>query len=256
MNRPVSDQPARSWPASGVGSTEWYVGHLRADAERMARAYEHGPIDAPVAACPGWDATALVDHLSYIHRWADLAFRNSRAPAEGEVPVLADGAGVAERADWLRTGAEALADDFGAGDPLGPTWHVFPIERTNWVWIRRQAIETTLHRWDAEMAMLGASSLDPALAREGVAEYIEVAVPRIAQRSNVTLPDSTLCLDCVDGDIGAPQLLLGPGSEATATLRGTSESLLLLLMNRAGRDRVEVAGDAAVPDAWLSIPGW
>ena len=229
-----------------------YVGHLRADADRMAAAYSGGPVDAPVDACPGWDVTALVEHMAYIHRWADFAVRNAVAAGPGDV---AHPGPDADLAVWLRAGAATLADDLAAVDPDAPTWHPFPVERVAWVWARRQAHETAMHRWDAETATTGSSSLDPGLAADGITEYIELAVPRIAQREHVELPGATIRIDCRDVD-GADHVL-GPADQpVVATLRATAEQALLVLMGRAPRSELEIEGDVEVADAWLSIPGW
>ena len=78
-----------------------------------------------------------------------------------------------------------LADDLAAADPGDDTWHVFPVEQKMWVWARRQAQETAMHRWDAEMATHGTSSLDRVLAAEGVQEYFELGLPRVLSREGV-----------------------------------------------------------------------
>jgi len=218
----------------------------------MAAAYRTGPVDAPVAACPGWDVTALVQHMAYIHRWADFAVRNAAPAGPGDVAEADSGA---DLADWLRTGAATLADDLAAVDPDAPTWHPFPVERTAWIWARRQAHETSMHRWDAEMATIGSSSLDPRLAADGITEYIELAVPRIAQREHVELPTVTVRIDCTD--VADGDHLLGPVDQpVAATLRATADRALLVLMGRAPGSDFEVEGDAGAASAWLSIPGW
>ncbi len=238
-------------------STATYVGHLRADADRMAAAYSSGPVDAPVAACPGWDLTALVEHMAYIHRWADFAVRNAVAAGPGDIAHPGSGADLAA---WLRSGAATLADDLAAVDPDAPTWHPFPVERTAWVWARRQAHETAMHRWDAETATTGSSTLDPRLAADGITEYIELAVPRIAQREHVELPGATVRIDCSDVDGG--DHVLGPADQpVVATLRATAEQALLVLMGRAPRSalrdrRRRRGGRRLAVDPGLVTTGW
>ena len=62
-----------------------------------------GPVDAPVAACPGWDVRPLVEHMAYIHRWADFAVRNAVAAGPGDV---AHPGPDADLAAWLRAGGD------------------------------------------------------------------------------------------------------------------------------------------------------
>ena len=103
-----------------------YVGHLRADADRMAAAYAAGPVDAPVAACPGWDVRRSSS------TWpTSIAGPTSRSatpspPDRATSPIRAP---MRDLAVWLRAGAATLADDLAAVDPDAPTWHLFPVER-------------------------------------------------------------------------------------------------------------------------------
>jgi uncharacterized protein (TIGR03083 family) len=242
-----------------------HIAAIRADTERMAVAYVAGPTDAPVAACPGWSVRDLVEHMAYIHRWADFAVCNGRAPGAGDV-ARPDAGEEHELAAWLRAGGHRLADDLEAADPGADTWHVFPAERKLWVWARRQAQETAMHRWDAETATFGRSSLDPALAADGVEEYLELGLPRVLVRDDVRPPESTLQLRATD--VAADWMITSRGGVcrvvagrhgddvADAALLGTAESLLLVLMGRAERPAVQIVGDASVADDWLSLPGW
>jgi uncharacterized protein (TIGR03083 family) len=247
-----------------------YVDHLRSDTERLARAYELGPATAAVAACPGWDVAALVTHVAYIHRWATAAATNAAAPERGAVDTPSDGDDLAA---WLRAGGARLGDVLYAADPDAPTWHPFPVPQQMWVWERRQALETAVHRWDAEVATTGSSSLDPGLASAGIQEYFDLGLPRVLQRG--PLPDGTdvagssLHVRCTDttgewlvtasaDPSGTVSVRTDPEvrDDGDATVRGTAETLLLVLMGRAGRDRIDTGGDETVVDAWLGLPGW
>jgi uncharacterized protein (TIGR03083 family) len=250
-----------------------HIAYLRADAERMASAFEVGPADAHVDACPGWDVRALVEHMAFIHRWADFAVRNARAPGAGEIPASSDGHDLAA---YLREGAARLADDLDEVDPDAPTWHVFPVERTMRVWARRQAQETGMHRWDAEHATTGSSSFDPAFAGDGIDEYFHLGLPRVLQREGVSPPRVALdiaCTDLADGwtvaadDEGYRVVRHSSGNSAdnaagdahrpgVGAFVGTAENLLLVLMGRADRSAVTITGDMSAADAWLSLPGW
>src|SRR3712207_7465665 len=50
-----------------------------------------------------------------------------------------------------------------AADPAAPTWS-FTTDRTAGFWVRRQALETAVHRWDAQHAAGEPERIDPALA--------------------------------------------------------------------------------------------
>lgn len=237
------------------------------DATRLIRCTLHGDLGATVTACPDWDLRALLLHTGTIHRWATEAIRTSARPSQTEVERPGADASGAEIAGWLETGVEALLDALAAADPLGPTWHPFPFDQVNWFWARRQAQETSIHRWDAEMTTDGSSSIDPASAADGIDEYFEAGLPRILQREAVPPPAMSLHVHCTDQDLdpGMGEWTAwsdedGYHMEAThrkgdAALRGSAEHLLLVLMGRADIERVDVVGDPAAASAWLGLPG-
>jgi uncharacterized protein (TIGR03083 family) len=239
-----------------------YVGHLRADAARLAELLEAGPLDAPVAACPGWDLRALGGHLGWVHRWATAAAVNARAPERGEVDRAP--ADDAQLAGWLRDGAERLAGVLESLDPAAPTWHIFPAPQVAGLWPRRQAHETVVHRWDGEQAVGKATPIDPVLASDGIDEYFAVMLPRRLQRDDAPpLPSGSLHVHCTDTP-GEWLVRAADGALAVerahakgdAALRGTAEALLLQLWGRPQpEDAAEVIGDAAVASEWLALGG-
>ncbi|MHB1138982.1 MAG: maleylpyruvate isomerase N-terminal domain-containing protein, partial [Microthrixaceae bacterium] len=150
---------------------------VRAEADRFAVAVERGPLDAPVPACPRWDLEGLTLHLGRVHRWARLAAATGTNPDPDRVPGPPEPGedGVRDRvrlADWVRAGADELADTLATLDPDAPTWHPFPVPQVAGLWPRRQAQETLVHRWDAEAAVGDPGALDATLAADGVDEYL------------------------------------------------------------------------------------
>ncbi len=244
--------------ASGGDRLDGFATRIQADAERIAAAAERGPLAAPIAACPGWDLRELVIHTGMVHRWATHAIVHARPP---EVEVEPDPG--EDLAAWMRDGASLLADALVAADPDAETWHPFPVERTIRVWGRRQAQETAMHRWDAEVAVFGSSSLDPEQASEGLQEYFELGLPRVLIREKVVPPSASLHVHCTD--VSGEWLIWGENGEyrmvaehrkGDAALRGPAETLLLVMMGRADPSGLDVVGERAAADAWLALPGW
>lgn len=242
---------------------ESHLAHLAVEARRLADLVAGGPLDAAVAACPGWDVRRLAVHVGVVHRWATFAVVNGRAAGEGDVEAPAEGIDGAELAAWLRAGADVLVDALATSDPHADTWHPFAAPHEMWVWARRQAQETAMHRWDAETATSGSAALDAELAGDGIDEYFEVGVPRIVHREHVAVPTPSLHVHCTD--VAGEWIVWNDDGEyrmerehrkGDAALRGTAEALLLVLMKRADRSAVELVGDEAAADAWLSLPGW
>ena len=108
-----------------------YTERLRSDAERMAIAFQRGPLDTPVIAYPGWDLGRLAEHMGFIHRWARFAVVNGLAPGSGDIDVdaatdprpdrTADGS---ELAGWVR--ADRTRIDIVGDREVGDEWLSLP----------------------------------------------------------------------------------------------------------------------------------
>jgi predicted lipid carrier protein YhbT len=126
-------------------------------------------------------------------------------------------------------------------------------------WARRQANETSVHRWDAEMAAFGkAAPIDAALARDGVEEVLEFFLPIFKKPGN----GETFHFHRTDGD--GEWLVTatadGPAVErkhgkGDLALRGSASDLVLFLWRRIPADRLEIFGNPALVDRWFEIGG-
>jgi uncharacterized protein (TIGR03083 family) len=253
---------AEAAPPPEHRDTEWYLGHLTADAERFASVLETAPADVPIAACPGWDLLRLAEHLGQVHRWATFCALNARPPSHSEAEALESF--TPERATtWFRDGADRLISTLRQIDPEEPTWHPFPVEHVARVWPRRQAHETAIHRWDAERAAGLVASVDPELASDGIDEYFELAIPRLIRREGITLPTGSLHVHCTDVDgewlvwsEDGEYRMIRAHEKGDAALRGPAEPILLRLWGREHRESdVSPVGDPSVLDGWLAIAG-
>lgn len=243
-------------------STDWYLDHLAADSERFAVVLETAAVDAPIAACPGWDILRLAEHIGHIHRWATFCVDHGRAPTADDPPIPAFEPDRA--ADWLREGASRLADALRDLDPAGPTWHPFPVERVGAVWPRRMAHETAMHRWDVERAAGVDADLAAELASDGIDEYFELAVPRLIAREQMAVPDGSLHLHCTDVDgewlvwsEDGDYRMIRAHQKGDAALRGPATPMLLRLWGRDGGrgDELSPVGDERVLENWLALSG-
>lgn len=240
--------------------TNWYLDHVLADTERLASAVETGPLDAPIEACAGWDLGRLAEHLGQIHRWAKFCASNARPPNADDAPM--EPFDRADAARWLRTGATSLVDTLRSIDPDSPTWHPFPSDQIGSFWPRRQAHETSVHRWDGQHAAGTPTPIDPVLASDGIDEYFEIVIPRLVVREGVELPSGSVHLHCTDIDgewlvwtDDDGYHLVRAHQKGDAALRGPAEAILLRLWQRASADELSPIGDASVLDAWLDFGG-
>ncbi len=199
-----------------------------------------------------------------MHIWARTA------AATGEKVMFADPTPPADGdyAAWYLESANALIAVLDGLDPDAPTWHIFPGERVNRVWPRRQLHETMVHRWDAEQAVGSTTALDPVFAADGIDEYFELMLPRLIKRaagegSPVALPTTSLHVHCLDTP-GEWLAVVADGAlvmtrehaKGDAALRGRAEDILLQLWGRTVADgAVDIAGDPTAAAQWLTLGG-
>ena len=241
-----------------------YLDAIRADADIMSSIIRTADAEAPIAACPGWDVGAVVTHTGDVHRWATHALVHGERPGpDVEFGPSADD----HLAVWIVDGATALIEALRTAGPAADTWHPFPLEQKAWVWARRQALETAMHRWDAQTASGRDARLDPELSSEGIHEYLEMGLPRVVAREGVDLPSQSLHVHSTDVDgewliwsDNGTFRMLPVHDKGDAAIRGTAADIWLLLMgrlNRSGDDTsIDIVGDSAAADAWLDLPGW
>ena len=233
---------------------------LRGELDAFVAALHAGPLTAPVAACPGWDLARLGGHIAYVQRWATEAVRTAVSPPPEDIAEVPDPAVLVE---WVRDGGEALIAALCDVPVDATTWHPFPAPRTAGVWRRRQLHELTVHRWDAQDAIGDAAAIGPAVASDGVDEYLSMMLPRRIIRDGGELPQSSLHVHCTDTpgewlvwSAGNEVQLRREHAKGDAALRGSAEALLLALWGRRHRrSDIDVVGDPAVAEAWLALGG-
>ncbi|MFL6117238.1 MAG: maleylpyruvate isomerase family mycothiol-dependent enzyme [Catenulispora sp.] len=242
---------------------------LAAEAERVAALLAAlGPdewdLDTPT--CPGWTVRKIARHIGGAHRWA-AAMVHSGAREDPrrlnlDFPASHDG-----YPDWIRAGA---ADLIGRAREAGedkPVWSWGPDQHARF-WVRRMLHETAVHRGDLEIALGRSPEYGPALAVDGVDEFLTVLPsaagfePRIRA---LTGDGETLHLHATDGEAAGPAaewlITLEPTgfrwrhthAKGAAAVRGpVSELYLFLWGRRTPRSKeVEVLGDHTLVDHWV-----
>jgi uncharacterized protein (TIGR03083 family) len=237
-----------------------YLDSLRGDAADLL-ATAAGKLDADVPTCPGWKVERLVGHLGRTYRWtagwveAGDGMRELPRPPAGEAVI-----------EWTRAGlAELIAAIEGAADGDDPyaavkTWAG---DQPPIFWPRRMAIETAVHRWDAQVAAGEGRPVGTDLALDAVDEMFDVILPwRGTAEMGSEHEGKTMHLHATDvGDEpgqGEWLVTLAPEgltvdhvhAKGDVAVRGTVSNLLLLLWNRVPADACEVFGDADLLESW------
>ena len=241
------DRPRRGDPVRGVGAGRG--GAVSAADHAGARPAPGGTSDGSSATSGGCTAGLR------------------RRPLAGGEPVDARGlpkppTDEAELLAWFDEGAEALVTTLAGIEPDAPAWNFAGATPTAAFWRRRQAVETAVHRWDAEHAVGTASPVDDQLAADGIDEFLTVLAPyRFASEDGIDLGGS-LHLHCtdVDGewtihtDDGVYRVDRGH-AKGDVAVRGPASQLLLVVFQRLGPDAdgIEVFGAPEILDRWLAL---
>ncbi len=232
-----------------------YREHVQADGEALIAAVAAAP-EAQVTACPGWDTTKLAGHVGFV--WAMVTNVLRTRPESFERPgpeAVAPDQGVAT---WLGERHAAILDALDATPEDTAMW-TWTERRDAGFFHRRMAMETAVHRWDAQAASGVADPVARALAVDGIDEITEVGWRSSLSRQIPPLPAGSLHLHCTDGDgewlirnVDGDLVVTHEHAKGDAAVRGAASDLFLYLWGRVGDDAVEVLGDAAVAHAWRS----
>lgn len=224
-----------------------------------------GPVlDRPVSRYPDWTVADLVVHTGQIHRWVTEIVR-TRATERLPRPDVAPDRTQAALTDWFMSGAAELALELQSKDPATRVWTFFS-DQTVGFWRRRMALETTIHRWDAQSATAARPSIAPDIAADGVTEALHVYLQARLQGRAVGGAGQRVVLRATDTGrqwsvtIHGDAIEVGDDATATArdetataadgaslppdaTIAGTAEDLWLYLMGRRAVDALTVDGD-------------
>lgn len=218
-----------------------------------------------VPSCPGWTVRRLLTHVGRGDRWAAMIVRE-QADAPVEMRSVPDGKPPAElpaALAWLTDSARLLLDAVAATGPDVPVWTFTGPQPAAW-WIRRRLHESVVHRADVAVALGVPYVVEPAVAADGVSEWLDLLATRPASDDASPLaPGVTLHLHATDDGLGAEGEWMVRGGETgltwehghgkgAAAVRGTAADLLLAVMRRIEADApgLRVLGDEPTWTGW------
>lgn len=205
-----------------------------------------------VPSCEGWKLADLIPHLSF-GLGVCYPIAASTSPGTPDDLVFAN----ADRSCATLTGRKALstlrqnlnncADALALMDPDSPCW-TYAGPGTVSFWIRRAAVETAIHRFDAELALgVDVNEIAPDRAEDGIDETLTFAFELACEK--IGAPASTLHIRASDLD---GERSFGTGDTSSA-LTGDAHSLLVALWGRHEHVDIEVEGDADAANEWLTL---
>lgn len=228
---------------------------IRREADGFLAAARLG-LEPQVPGCPGWTVGDLTFHLGSVHRFhaGHVGRGVTTLPERPEVVDPADD----ELLPWFEAGVTELLAALSSVEPDLPAWNWAPhTPQVAAFWPRRMALETAVHRWDAESAHGVQRGFDTALAVDGVDEVLTVMGPAEA---SADLPTGTVVVRATDAD-AAWGVRMSPGrfevldelpAEPDAEVEGPAGSLLLVVWGRIPLDEVVVRGDRALAEVLAS----
>ena len=216
-----------------------YVDWLEMENQALVDAARLG-LEAPVPTCPGWLVKDLVIHHASFQLWITALIvdrvQEPIAPSDAYPPVGID------VLDWYQSIGDEFVRTLRLTDPSTPVWGVTGEQRVG-AWARRQASETSVHRWDAQNAQAIGRPIEH--AADYLSEMFTLLLPSLIRSFGAVLPSGILTLHSADDRLTWPVRPVGDtielapvGTEPDVRLTGTSSDLLLALWRRpSGADR-------------------
>ncbi|MFG2606416.1 maleylpyruvate isomerase family mycothiol-dependent enzyme [Streptomyces sp. NPDC048514] len=263
---------------SGAGHSLPYDTHREAVARetlRFAEVVRGADPTGAVPSCPDWTLADLTRHVGALQRWfCTLLTGLVQEPPRSRDVELALPGDPRDLADWVAAGVPDVAAVLRATDPQAAMWAWGEDQHARF-WVRRMLFETLVHRVDAERAVGREPDVDPALAADGVDEFLvnlphaglfapevdklrgegEIIAFRPTDTGGATGEAWCVRLD-PDGFRLLPRAADGPAATGarTVSVSGRAADLLLLLYGRRSyREPVfEVTGPVEVLDRWFA----
>ncbi|GGG10230.1 hypothetical protein GCM10007304_25460 [Rhodococcoides trifolii] len=238
---------------------------LRREGNRLAQ-MPADALDAPVPAVPGWTLEHVVRHTGKVHRWVSAIL--DAGPSVDVPSVRVES--LPRGADCLteyRTELDALVERLGDADPSTPAMSFVGPATVGW-WMRRQAHEATVHRFDAADAVHAAGGPEPEptnaeSAADGIDELTElqlvhrvkheVMAPHVTGRTihlhGTEVADAEWLLTIDNGRVTTERT----HAKADVALRGSAQDLLLIMCRRRPTSVVETFGDVSIVEGLLDV---
>ena len=213
-----------------------------------------------VQTCPEWLLSDLIGHLGDVFMFwrAQLEAASPDSPSE---PPSKGAPADSELAGWFEDACNDLQAALSGRDLDEPCWNWSGTDLSaGWV-ARRMALESAVHRYDAELSLGVAKGIERELAIDGIDEWISVHLATDVPEAPEANLGGVLCLACSDDtaawtvEVAGGRLRWREGrGPADAVLVGSASDLYLYCWNRRPLEALELTGSREVAVAWTSLP--
>ena len=235
-----------------------YLAAIAADSERIA-VLASAHLQDQVPGCPDWKGLDLLVHVTEVQQfWAWVTRLGGATPNRAERPVFDESVDVVDAARLATTDLMAGYEQVGLD---APTWVWWTTDNQDIVRAsaRRQAHEALIHRVDAEQTAGLESALDPDLAADGVAEFLERMIGDVAP-SSWSARSGLIEIHATDVnqrwyvrvDEAGARLDVQPEGPTLATISGPAYDLDLTLWRRSGWSTLTFEGDMDAIEDFLT----
>ena len=216
-------------------------------------------LESPVPTCPGWRLSDLLEHLGDVFTFwrAQLEAATTEAPFEPDSQARPPGT---DLMGWFDDSGALLELALGNRDPEEPCWNWSGTDlNARWV-CRRMALESAVHRYDAELAAGSPTPIECDLAVDGIDEWLGVHLATDVPETPDAALGGVLCLACADDaaawtvEVTGGRLRWREGrGPADAVLVGSASDLYLFSWNRRPLEALDLTGSREVATAWTSL---
>lgn len=224
---------------------DFYLACLQADSARLAEVGRLG-LSEPVPSCPGWTVDDVLRHTATVYLHKVEVLRTGTRPEPW--PPNLDDRETLELYDETRAAIAAALAQTGTEKP---TWTFSPAHQTSAFWFPRMALETVVHRVDAELAHNVVTPVDRELALDGIDEILTVMLggPWWEEGDTKHPVDATIRITAegrswtVRLDATSATVTAGSDGEVDAEVFGDPDDLFLWLWGRHDLNMEQSAGD-------------
>jgi uncharacterized protein (TIGR03083 family) len=224
-----------------------YVAAVRDQGSKLADVAT-GVLDIPIPSCPDWAMADLIRHVSRVADfWRQIVDGTIDTPGAF---VPADRAADDDLVASYRVILGRLVAALAAADPAAEVWTWAADHHAGFVQ-RRMAHEFAVHSWDGHHARGLEEPIDPAMAADGIDEYLGTFLPHVP----VVDAGDGIHLHATDVDSGGEWLIRAEDgtwaiehrhAKGAFAARGPASDLLLLLWGRRRPEELQSFGDAEV----------